>query len=223
MPSECRDALRNYLFLGDPNPNKDIADEYVEFVLHMAAGRPVDKSMFSDDRWRNSRGNKGLGTSKFTDFWQACKEVMLPGARAEERRNSEIMYASRAHSIPNLVKLATDILQRKIDDGKLPKMPPIPSMEWVRLQFIPNCVHAAVAAKFTGRLEIKRAVQMRTLWKEHIDQHWVHALTRYYLEWLVELRQKYDGIKFYGQDDKAKIPIGDKVRKKCETHFYTIR
>ena len=35
--------------------------------------------------------------------------------------------------------------------------------------------------------------------------------TRYYLEWLVELRSKYHGVEFFGQDDKAKIPVGDKV------------
>lgn len=31
------------------------------------------------------------------------------------------------------------------------------------------------------------------------------------MEWLVELKSKYNGVEFYGQDDKAKIPVGDKV------------
>lgn len=31
------------------------------------------------------------------------------------------------------------------------------------------------------------------------------------LEWLVELRGKYEFVEFFGQDDKAKIPVGDKV------------
>ena len=31
------------------------------------------------------------------------------------------------------------------------------------------------------------------------------------MEWLVELKSKYDGVEFFGQDDKAKIPVGDKV------------
>ncbi|KAL7550297.1 hypothetical protein ACHAWF_013536 [Thalassiosira exigua] len=152
-----------------------------------------------------------MGSTKFADFWMACKEVMLPEARAEERRHSDTMYASRAHSIPNLVKLAKDALQRRVDGGKLKEMPPIPSLEWVRLQFVPNCAHSAAAARFTGLLEMKRAVQSRTLRKEHIDQHWVHAFTGYYLEWLIELKLAYNGVEFFGQDDKSKIPIGDKA------------
>ena len=31
------------------------------------------------------------------------------------------------------------------------------------------------------------------------------------LEWLVELRGKYEFVRFFGQDDKAKIPVGYKV------------
>ena len=35
--------------------------------------------------------------------------------------------------------------------------------------------------------------------------------TKYYLQWMVELKNQYDDIEFLGQDDKAKIPCGDKV------------
>ncbi|EJK54612.1 hypothetical protein THAOC_25742, partial [Thalassiosira oceanica] len=31
------------------------------------------------------------------------------------------------------------------------------------------------------------------------------------LEWIIELRKVYPGIEFFGQDDKAKIPVGDSV------------
>ena len=76
---------------------------------------------------------------------------------------------------------------------------------------MPSVEDSAAAAQFTGRLNARRSVQMRTLRKEHMDQHWVNAMTRYYLEWLVELKSKYDGVEFFGQDDKAKIPVGDTV------------
>ncbi len=37
-------------------------------------------------------------------------------------------------------------------------------------------------------------------------------MTQYYLEWMVELRKTHDNIvEFFGQEDKAKIPIGEKV------------
>ncbi len=44
------------------------------------------------------------------------------------------------------------------------------------------------------------------------DQHWVNAQTRYYLEWLIETKHAQPGsVLFYGQDDKARIPVGNDV------------
>ena len=135
----------------------------------------------------------------------------MPDCAAEERRGSACIFLSGAHSIANLMKLVTDNLHRKVDDGDLVELPRIPSREWVRLQFVPNHSHRAGAGKFTGRLKVKHGVQTRSLRKEHPDQHWVSALTKYYLEWIVELKATYPGVVFYGQDDKAKIPVGDDV------------
>ena len=211
LPAGVRDALRNYLFCGDPDPDESIADEYVQFVLDMAAGQQIDVSALTDGRLNNSRGGKGIGSTQYDEFWKACREVLLPDSAAEERRGSDIIFASAAHSIPNLVKLATDILQRKVDSKELEKLPAIPSTQWVRLQFVPNRTDSKAAGQWTGRLNARRAVQMRTLRKEHMDQHFVNAMTRYYLEWMVELKSKYDGVEFFGQDDKAKIPCGDEI------------
>ena len=167
--------------------------------------------MFIDGRFSNSRGGKGIGATTFENFWGACREVLLPDSAANERRQSDTVYASAAHSIPNLIKMATDILQRKVDAQALARLPPIPSEEWVRLQFVPNVRNSETSAKFTGALGASRAVQTRTLRKEHVDQHFVNAMTRYYLEWIIELKSNYDGVEFYGQDDKAKIACGDAV------------
>ena len=193
------------------NPSKTFGDEYVKYIMDLAAGHPIDEALFTDGRVNNSRGGLGINSTAYDSFWQACREVLLPNASTEERRHSDTVYASGAHSIPNLVTQATEVLQKKVDDGTLDKLPPIPCTEWVRLQFVPNRADNAAAEKFTGRLEAKRAVQTRTLRKEHMDQHWVNSMTRYYLEWMVELRKKYDGVEFFGQDDKAKIAVGDNV------------
>ena len=97
-----------------------------------------------------------------------------------------------------------------MDDGVFDSLPPIPSTEWVRLQFVPNRADNAAAEKFTGRLEAKRAVQTRTLRKEHMDQHWVNAMTRYYLEWMVELKKKYDGVEFLAKMTKPRLQLETK-------------
>ena len=69
----------------------------------------------------------------------------------------------------------------------------------------------ASAAYFSGVLGVVRAIQKRTLRKKHEDQHWLNAYMRYHLEWLIELRLIYKLVEFIGQDDKAKIPLGDRV------------
>ena len=54
IPLGSRDALHNYLFLGGPDPNKKIADEHVTFAMALAAGHPVDKSLFVHGTASNS-------------------------------------------------------------------------------------------------------------------------------------------------------------------------
>ena len=88
-------------------------------------------------------------------------------------------------------------------------MPFVPSLEWVRLQFPPNNGTVKKAIKFTSNIGIKRSIQTRTFRKEHEDQHWVNAMTRYLREWLIELRSKGLPVEFYGGDDKSKISVGD--------------
>ena len=108
------------------------------------------------------------------------------------------------------MKRARDNLEEKVSAGILEEMPLVPSLEWVRLQFSPNNETVKKAIKFTSNLGIKRAIQTKTLRKEHEHQHWVNAMTRYVLEWLIELRAKGVPVEFYGGDDKAKNAVGDK-------------
>ena len=120
-----------------------------------------------------------MDATKYDQFWNAGEEVLLPSSAAEERRHSDVVYASGAHSIFNLFTLATEILQRKVDGKALDHLPEIPSKIWVRLQFVQNRADLALAAKFTGRLNVKRAVLTLTLRKEYVAQHWVNCLKRY--------------------------------------------
>ena len=61
-------------------------------------------------RPNNSCGGKGFGATKYGQFWKACEDLLLPSSAAEERHHSAVVYASGAHSIPNLVALASEIL-----------------------------------------------------------------------------------------------------------------
>lgn len=211
VPTQLRDAIANYIFNGDVDPGNELGEEYVQFVLDLASGQPINPDLLVDGRSGNSRGGKGIGSTKFTEFWEACRQVLLPNAATEERRQDDILYASGATSISDLKNQATAILQDRVNSGDFDVLPPIPDESWIRLQFVPNVSTNALAEKFTGLLDVKRCVQSRSLRKEHQDQHFVNAMTRYYLEWIIELRKVYPGVEFFGQDDKAKIPVGDKV------------
>ena len=129
----------------------------------------------------------------------------------EERRHSSTIFALGVLSISNLVDRARENLEEKVKSGELEDMPPVPLSEWVRLQFSPNN-HTALKARFlTGSLGIVCAIQTRTLKMEHEDQHFVNAMTRYVLEWLIELRAMGAPAEFCGGDDKAKVAVGDEV------------
>ena len=148
-----------------------IADEYVQFVIDLAAGQPMDESLFVDGRLNSSRGGNGIGSTQYEYFWAACREVIFPNSATAERRHSSSVYASSAHSIPNLVKLSTDIRQHKVDGGTFEMLLVIPCTEWVRLQFVASRAVNAATERFAGRLNTKRVIQTHTLRKEHMDQH----------------------------------------------------
>eukprot|EP00956_Cyclotella_meneghiniana_P041453 scaffold227870_cov37-Cyclotella_meneghiniana.AAC.2 len=211
VPAKVRAALTSYLFGGELNVTGDDADTYYEFVENLAGGLPIDDSWIVDGRAFNSRGGKGINSTKFEEFWEVCRSIILPTATTEERRHNGCLHASAVLSIPDLRRQAIESLENKVKQNVLAVMPPVPSIEWVRLQFVPSNDTVNKAAQMSGRLGCKRAAQKRTLRKAHVDQHWVNAMTRYILLWLIELKKATDGVLFLGQDDKAKIPVGDSV------------
>ena len=135
----------------------------------------------------------------------------------EEKYPMMIFFSgSTVTSIRNFRNKVTNVIQKEVDSAKLKSMPPIPSIESIRLQFVPNNAVALAAARMTGKLDVIRCLQARTIRDEHMDQYWVNAITRYYKNWSVDVFNSLKDLKkcfvlFVGQDDKAKIPVGDSV------------
>jgi hypothetical protein len=187
----------------------------------------ITESLLLDHRQLCSRGQQGGGSTSFQMYWDKCYEILHnhDGSAAHERRTAlpsapeAALYCSAVHSISNLVDLATQALRQDVKDGKIVSMPLIPSDESVRLQFCPNDDMANKNAKATGRLGVIRKVQSRSLRHKHVDQHWVCALTRTHKEWLIAVKlqavahdyQALSVVRFAGQDDKCKVPVGDVV------------
>ena len=55
---------------------------------------------------------------------------------------------------------------------------PIPSVQWVRLQFCPRHPRAKVATLYRSRFKVKMMVQKRLFRQDHVDQHYCAAIFR---------------------------------------------
>ena len=86
-----------------------------------------------------------------------------------------------------------------------PEGTPIPSVQWLRLQFWPTRSSAA-AHKHTGRVKVKMMVAARQFRKHHVDAHYASAVFRYEKEFCVKFREH---TKFVCEDDKHTIKVGE--------------
>ena len=101
-------------------------------------------------------------------------------------------------------------LQELISDRLHEKHPgeylPVPSLEWIRLQFWPSNQYTIRALRYTGRFEVKFAVQVLQLHRDHQDSHYVSAILQYLRAFAVEF---HSYCQYVSVDDKATIPVGD--------------
>ena len=205
--SKQKDQLASILQL-------DVADINDIIALH---GDTLDMDVLRDQRYLNSRGGKGDGHTNFQIFFDKCKEILHASGAAEERRHGSAdiirVHGSTVTSLRDLRQQAIALIKEDIEKGLLTEEPPYPCEQSIALQFSPSYETVKAAAKFTGRLQVNRKVQSRTLRHQHPDQHWVNAQTKYHKEHLVDCRNQVGRrhVRFYGQDDKAKIPIGSEV------------
>ena len=57
-----------------------------------------------------------------------------------------------------------------------PEGTPIPSVQWLRVQFWPRRANSSFAKQPKGRLNITFLIQARQFRKSHVDAHYVSAL-----------------------------------------------
>ena len=88
-----------------------------------------------------------------------------------------------------------------------PEGTPIPSIQWLRLQFWPNKACAA-SNKHTGRMKVKMVVAAcaRQFGKSHVDVHYASAVFRYQKEFCVKFR---DITSLVCEDNKHTIKVGE--------------
>ena len=116
---------------------------------------------------------------------------------AEDERRHGAAHFSHFISVRDLHRLAVD---------KCAESTSIPSLEWLRLQFQPQSCRAKSALHYTGKLDIRYAVQVRQLRAAHCDDHYCAALFKMERAMCVAYRSFST---FVCLDDKAKVPIGE--------------
>lgn len=84
-----------------------------------------------------------------------------------------------------------------------PEGTPIPSIQWLRIQFWPRRLNCGFAKRQRGRLQIKFMVQARQFRKVHIDSHYASALFRYLREFACDYST------LVSMDDKHVVKVGE--------------
>lgn len=102
-----------------------------------------------------------------------------------------------------------EIISRRLQDRFTDEEVPIPSSEWIRLQFWPRNPYTATALRYTGKYDVKYAVQCQQLRHEHPDSKYVAVILRYAKQFSV---LHSESILMISVDDKAIVPVGDPQR-----------
>ena len=133
---------------------------------------------------------------KFEPFWLAVESLINEKALAavDSRRHGTVCHFALAYSIRDL----RDQVVEKI-------LIQVPSLEWIREQFWPRNGFQKVAAKHTGRLQLKHMVQSRQLHSDHIDSHYAGAIFKYEKTFAVMFRSH---VTMVCLDDKHNIKVG---------------
>ena len=154
-----------------------------------------DPDIIADLRTLNSSETR----AKFDTFWKECEAVLNEeiGIAVDDRRHTEVTHLASAISVRDLWERTKQ---------RLPADTPIPSQEWLRLQFWPKSKHAMKTLHYTGRLKIRFMIQQRQFRKSHPDQHYAAAIFHYQREYACMFRQHCT---FLSIDDKHRIKVGE--------------
>jgi hypothetical protein len=140
--------------------DQSVVDKRIQLILDM------EDPEISPDLCIHNSGH----ATKFEVFWKKCEEFLNEdiGVAVDDRRHGVITHAARAISVRDLVQQVRD---------RCPEEAPIPSVEWVRLQFWSSSAKSSLHN--TGRFKMKLMVQQHQWRHSHIDCHYAAAYYRF--------------------------------------------
>ena len=109
--------------------------------------------------------NKGH-SDKFALLWEKMKVYLNDSSAVHEWWHSEVTYMAKAIS-------ARDLIQ---EVAKMCLGEPVPSEQWVCLQFCPRNPRARTASQYRSQFKVKMMVQKRQFRHHHVDAHYFAAI-----------------------------------------------
>ena len=137
--------------------------------------------------------------SIYNTFWDVAKAFLEEdvGTPVDDRRHTQVVHLAKAISVRDLREQVASRCQPDT---------PIPSEEYIRLQFVPRRNNTKTAEYYTGKLEVKRMVQQRQWRKSHEDSYYCACIFRYMREYALMMR---DVSMLVCVDDKHHVKVGE--------------
>ena len=138
-------------------------------------------------------------STKFDRFFEEVEKFIneFELKAVDDRRHGLISHLAVAMSVKDLHQQIS---------ARVPENTNIPSVEWLRLQFMPKNPSLASALEYTGKFPLKFRVQSRQFNAFNIDAHYASALQKYVKEFSVKYK---DNCVLLSVDDKNHIPVGE--------------
>ena len=196
-PAFLREAYRR--LTGDSSASSNATETEVDArIAHLLDTE--DPDLVWDLRVNNSGRPETYTT--YLEFCQKYIDSQIETA-VDDRRHDPVVGGNA------VTHLATAMSVKDLHEqvAKLcPEGTPIPSIQWLRLQFWPRRTNCGFAKRQTGRLRIKFMIQARQFRKAHVDAHYASALFRYLKEFAVRYRQH---CLMVCMDDKHTVKVGE--------------
>ena len=175
---------------GDQSANLTTAEEELDQRLREAL-EMEDADLVVDLRESNK-----LHSNNFSVFWEKMKVYLDESTSVHERRHGTVTYMAKAISVRDLVQ----------EVAKMYPGHPVPTEQWVRLQFCPRNPQSKAAVKYRSQFNVKMMVQKRQFRHHHVDAHYCTALFWYMKEYAIQVR---DLAFFVSLNDKHRIKVGE--------------
>lgn len=172
-----RGSLLNLYTLMSNEESETISSETIE-MLHskIRSGTSIEQ-LFEEQECE-----KALKGTKFDNFFKAAQQLLedYSAAVPDERRHGESL--NRSPLFVSLRDFHQKSERKMFDMFEGDDKNHVPSLEWFRLQLVPQNKYANTAKAYTGRLKLKWRLQERLLRKFHVDHHYGAKVLQYFKE-----------------------------------------